>query len=61
MNELKLILTEVREMLKVVSEQQDSIIRNLDELKMQNKKLREEVRVNNFVLNNITPRKEILN
>lgn len=61
MKDMKLILTEVREMLKVVSERQDFIMRNLDDLKEQNKKLRDEVRVNNFVLNNIAPRKEIVN
>ena len=61
MDDLKTILVEIREMLKVISERQEYIMKNVEELKKQNKKLREEVKVNSFVLNNISPRNEIIN
>jgi DNA gyrase/topoisomerase IV subunit A len=61
MDELKSILVEIREMLKVLSDRQEYIMKNIDELKEQNKKLSEEVKINSFVLNNITPRNEIIN
>lgn len=61
MDELKSILVEIRELLKVVSDRQEYIMKDIDDLKEQNKKLSEEVRINSFVLNNITPRNEIIN
>jgi hypothetical protein len=61
MKELKLMLTEIREVLKVISDRQEYIMKTMDELKEQNNKLREEVTVNTFVLNSISPRSEIIN
>ncbi|MEN8905872.1 MAG: hypothetical protein ABF289_07940 [Clostridiales bacterium] len=61
MDELKSVLVEIREMLQVLSDRQEYIMKNIDELKEQNKKLSEEVKINSFVLNNITPRNEIIN
>ena len=61
MDELKSILVEIREMLQVLSDRQEYIVKNIDELKEQNRKLSEEVKINSLVLNNITPRNEIIN
>jgi len=55
------ILLEIREMLKMVSERQDKLLEEINRLKEEQKKLAEEVKISNFVLNNITVRNEIVN
>lgn len=55
------MLMEVREMLKVVSDRQIQLMEEISQLKEDQKKLLEEIKISNFVLNNITVRSEILN
>ena len=55
------LLLEIMDMLKTVAEGQQKLLKEVHELKEEQKKLYEEVRLNNFVLNNITVRGELLN
>lgn len=55
------VLMEIREMLKLVSDRQLQLMEEINMLKEDQKKLLEEMRISNFVLNNITVRSEILN
>lgn len=55
------MLMEIREMLKRVSERQIQLMEEVSQLKEDQKKLLEEIKISNFVLNNITVRSEILN
>ncbi len=55
------LLAELLDMLKAVSEEQQRIAADIRELREEHKKLRDEVRLSNFVLNNITARNEIIN
>ena len=55
------ILLEIRSMLKIMMEEQKQMLENILELKSEQKKIQEEVKLNNFVLNNINLRNEILN
>lgn len=55
------LLREIREMLKMISDGQDRIIQDINDLKEEQKKLKEEIRISNFVLNNMGIRNEILN
>ncbi|MCX7711539.1 MAG: hypothetical protein N2484_16995 [Clostridia bacterium] len=55
------LLMEVREMLKLVSERQNQLMEEINQLKEDQKKLLDEIKISNFVLNNITVRSEILN
>ncbi|MCR4437062.1 MAG: hypothetical protein QHH06_02185 [Clostridiales bacterium] len=55
------LMLEIRDMLKVISKGQEQILENLHQLKEEQKKLQEEIRINNFVLNNIALRNEMLN
>ena len=55
------ILTEIRTMLKEISDKQDRLLNDIRELKEEQKKLHNEIKLSNFVLNNIAIRSEILN
>jgi hypothetical protein len=55
------LLVEVRDLLKVLTEEHQKLLSDIRELKDEHRKLREEVRLNNYVLNNITARSEIIN
>lgn len=55
------VLVEIREILKAVINGQDELVREIRELKEVQRKLHEEIRLNNYVLNNISTRSEILN
>lgn len=61
MRELKQLLIEIKEMIKVISDRQEWIMKSVNELKEENKQLKEEVKVNSFVINSMTPRNEIVN
>ena len=54
-------LAEIHEMLKIVIDSQKQIIESVNEIRTEQKKIYEEIRLSNFVLNNITMRNEILN
>ena len=54
-------LEEIHEMLKIVIDSQKQIIESVNEIRTEQKKIYEEIRLSNFVLNNITMRNEILN
>jgi hypothetical protein len=54
-------LVEIHEMLKMLVDGQKQLIESINELKAEQKKMHEEIKLNNFVLNNITLRNEILN
>ena len=54
-------LAEIRDMIKILTEKQDLLVQEINQLKEDQRKLMEEVRISNFVLNNITMRSEILN
>ena len=55
------LLVEMRDLLKIISDDQQKLIKGIGELKDEHRKLKEEVRLSNFVLNNMTTRTEILN
>ena len=55
------LLIEIRDLLKIMAEDQQKLVKDIRELKNENKKLRDEIRLSNFVLNNITARNEIIN
>ena len=55
------LLIEIRDLLKIMAEDQQKLVKDIRELKNENKKLRDEIRLSNFVLNNITARNEIMN
>lgn len=55
------LLVEIRDLLRVLTEDQQKLVRDIRELKSENKKLRDEIRMSNFVLNNIAARSEIIN
>ena len=55
------LLVEIRDLLKIMAEDQQKLVKDIRELKNENKKLRDEIRLSNFVLNNITARNEIIN
>lgn len=55
------LLIEIRDLLKVMTEDQQKLVNDVRELRSENKKLREEIRLSNIVLNNIAARNEILN
>ena len=50
------LLVEIRDLLKVMAEEQQKLIKDVRELKDEHKKLKDEIRLSNFVLNNITAR-----
>lgn len=56
-----LIAAEIRDALKLLQERQELILTEIRELKQDQKKLQEEVKISNFVLNNISHRNEIIN
>lgn len=55
------VLIEIRDLLKTMKDDQQQIIRDIRELKDEQRKLRDEIRMSNIVLNNITSRSEIIN
>ena len=55
------LLVEIRDLLKIMAEDQQRLVKDIRELKNENRKLRDEIRLSNFVLNNITARNEIIN
>ncbi len=55
------VLAEIRDLLKIMAEDQQKLVKDIRELKNENKKLRDEIRLSNFVLNNIAARNEIIN
>jgi len=55
MKELRMILNEIREMLKVITERQQMVMKNIINLKEENKRLREEVNQHAIVLNSMYP------
>ena len=56
-----ILLAEIRDLLRVLTEEQQKLIADVRDLKSENKKLRDEIRLSNFVLNNIAARNEIIN
>lgn len=55
------LLAEIRDMLKVIADGQEKLMKSVNELREEHRKLQEEIRISNFVLNNIALRGEILN
>ncbi|MCX7921276.1 MAG: hypothetical protein N3B21_04530 [Clostridia bacterium] len=55
------ILIEIREMLKVLADEHEKLMKTVVELREEQRKLREEVKLSNFVLNNFTLRNEMIN
>lgn len=55
------LLIEIRDMLKMLVDGQKKLEKDIMDLKEEQKKLKEEVRLSNFVLNNINTRTEIVN
>lgn len=55
------VLLEIREMLKVLVNEQQQLMKDIKDLKEEQRKLKEEVRLSNFVLNNISFKSEIIN
>jgi hypothetical protein len=61
MNRDEALLVEIRDLLKGMSDEQQKLAKDIRELKDEHKKLKDEIRLSNFVLNNIAVRNEILN
>jgi len=61
MDERRSVMLEIRELLKKVSDQQEQLLTEVQEMRLEQKRLHEEIRENNFVLSNIALRTEILN
>jgi hypothetical protein len=55
------LLLEIRDLLKVLTEEQKQLATEIRELKTEQKKIHEDIKLNNFVLNNINLRNEIMN
>lgn len=55
------VLIEIMDMLKVIADGQQQLEKEVRELREEQKKLKEEVKLSNFVLNNISLRNEIIN
>jgi hypothetical protein len=55
------ILCEIRDLLKVISNEQKQVLEEIKEMKTDQKRIHEELKFNNFVLNNIGIRSEIVN
>lgn len=55
------MIIEIRAALKLIEERQQLLLTEIQELKKEQKKLFEEIRISNFVLNNISIRNEIIN
>jgi hypothetical protein len=55
------LLEEIRELLKVLTDEQRNIVEEIRVLKAEQKKIHEDIKLNNFVLNNINFRNEIVN
>ncbi len=55
------LLVEIRDLLKVVADEQQKLAKDIRDLKDEHKKLKDEIKLSNLVLNNIAARNEILN
>lgn len=55
------LLKEIKELLKGITDEQRNIVDEINVLKAEQKKIHEDIKLNNFVLNNITFRNEIVN
>jgi len=58
---IDLQFVEILEIIKAVTDGQQQILNEIKEMRMEQKRLEEEVKLSNFVLNNMTMRSEILN
>jgi|GEM_PF-1063463 len=59
--DIYLVLVEIRDMLKGLSQEQQQLIETIQELKEEHEKLKEEVKLNNFVLSNISFKDGLIN
>ncbi|TYQ12947.1 UNVERIFIED_CONTAM: hypothetical protein Cloal_3988 [Acetivibrio alkalicellulosi] len=59
--EEKLILHELKEMIKVLVDENEKLAVTVNELKEEQKKIQEEIKLQNIVLNSLPLRVEILN
>ncbi|NLD48331.1 MAG: hypothetical protein GX660_14245 [Clostridiaceae bacterium] len=55
------IFLEIRDLLKVLVDENEKLTNTVNELKEEQKKLQEEIRIQNVVLNSLPARNEILN
>ncbi|ADU74037.1 MAG TPA: hypothetical protein DEF39_13180 [Hungateiclostridium thermocellum] len=54
-------INEIRDMIKVLIEENERLANTINELKEEQKKLQEEIKIQNIVLNSLPFRHEILN
>ena len=54
-------INEIRDMIKVLIEENERLANTINELKEEQKKLQEEIKIHNIVLNSLPFRHEILN
>ncbi|HHV28709.1 MAG TPA: hypothetical protein GXX73_03740 [Clostridium sp.] len=57
----RLAINDIREMIKVLIEENERLANTINELKEEQKKLQEEIKIQNIVLNSLPIRNEILN
>lgn len=57
----RLAINELKEMIKVLIGENERLASNISELKEEQKKLQEEIKIQNIVLNSLPIRNEILN
>lgn len=55
------IFLEIRDLLKVLIDENEKLTNTVNELKEEQKKLQEEIKIHNVVLNSLPVRNEILN
>jgi hypothetical protein len=55
------ILVEIRDLLRVISEEQQQLLSDINDLREEQQKLHEEIKTSNYVLGNIALRSEIVN
>ena len=55
------LIIEIRDLLKVLTDEQRNILEEIRVLKVEQKKIQEDIKLNNYVLNNINFRNEIVN
>lgn len=55
------MFADIKEMLRLILENQQDIRENLKEIKEEQKKLEQEIRLSSMVLNNMVPRSDVVN
>lgn len=55
------ILEEIRDILRLIADDQNKLIKSMKEIKEEQKRLIDEIRISNFVINNMITRSDTVN